>query len=100
MDKRLDLHSELILYSSNAYFQPPSNVTLQYPCIIYRKSGVDTKRANNKAYVMTTEYQLTVIDKDPDGRIPEELLEHFSMCEMGVPYTFENLYHTPITLYY
>lgn len=98
--EQLKLHALLLTIAPKAYFQPPSNVKLEYPCIIYRKSGIDTIKANNKNYSMQSVYQLTVIDRDPASLIPEHILETFTMCNVDTTATTDNLHHTYLTLFY
>ena len=102
MGSRLELQAELedILGSENVYFQPPGSVKMSYPAIRYKLSGKDLKRANNKIYRKTNEYEGVVIDSDPDTEIPDALLERFEMISFGRPYTADNLNHYPFTLYY
>jgi hypothetical protein len=102
MADRLVLHEELcdILGSRNVYFQPPATVKMKYDAIRYALGGKDIKRANNKAYKITNQYEGVVITKDPDTTIPDELIAHFEMCSFGRPYTADNLNHYPFTLYY
>ena len=102
MASRLELHEELctILGSRNVYFQPPADVKMKYDAIRYKLSGKDTKRANNKLYQMTNEYDGVIITRNPDTTIPDDILKHFEMCRFGRPYTAENLNHYPFTLYY
>lgn len=73
MAPRQDLHSLLIELTPNVYFQPPENVEIQYPCIIYERDDVDTKYANNEPYDLIKRYMVTVIDRDPDSSIPDEV---------------------------
>ena len=102
MGSRLELQTELenILGSRNVYFQPPESVKMQYDAIRYKLSDKDIKRANNRIYLKTNEYEGVVITRDPDTTIPDAILEHFQMCRFGRPYTADNLYHYPFTLYY
>lgn len=102
MASRLELHEELceILGSRNVYFQAPSSVKMQYDAIRYELSDKDLKRANNKIYQNTNQYNGVVITRDPDTTIPDEILSHFEMCSFGRPYTSDNLNHYPFTLYY
>ena len=102
MGDRLDLHEELcgILGSRNVYFQPPESVKMKYDAIRYALGGKDVKRANNKAYKSTNQYEGVVITKDPDTIIPDKLLAHFEMCSIGRPYPADNLHHYPFTIYY
>lgn len=102
MASRLELHEELcnILGSRYTYFQPPSNITMKYPCIRYSSDGVSSTYANDQMYNYTKRYNGIVIDQDPDSTIAESILKHFQMCSLGSPYIADNLYHFPFTLYY
>lgn len=102
MVKRLQLHDELveILGTDNVYFQPPENVKLKYPCIVYKRSNPNTEYADNKVYTYKQGYDITVIYDDPDMSIGKDILMHFQYCKMGTTYTADNLYHDPLTLYY
>lgn len=73
MGQRLQLQSlfEELLGTRNVYFQPPENVTIQYPCIVYKRDYADTKFADNSPYSHTKRYQVTIIDQDPDSEIPD-----------------------------
>ena len=102
MADRLTLHEELceILGSRNVYFQPPASVKMSYDAIRYKLNNKDIKRANDKLYLMTNQYEGVVITRDPDTTIPDDVLNHFKMCSFGRPYTADNLNHYPFTLYY
>ena len=102
MASRLELHEELcgLLGSQNVYFQPPESIKLSYPCIVYSRSGVDVAKADNRLYKRINEYEITVIDRDPDSEISNYILEHFPMCRFDRDYTSNNLNHTVLTLYY
>lgn len=102
MASRLNLHEELctILGSRNVYFQPPASLLMNYDAIRYSLSGKDLKRADNRIYTNTNEYECIFITRDSDSKIPDVILEHFEMCSLGKPYTTDNLYHFPITIYY
>lgn len=102
MASRLELHEELcaILGNRNAYYQPPASVQMKYDAIRYSLAGKDIKRANNRLYNFTNQYEGVFITKNPDSEIPDKLLSHFQMCSFGKPYTADNLNHFPFTLYY
>lgn len=102
MASRLELHEELCeaLGSRNVYFQPPESVKMQYDAIRYSLAGKNLKRANDKIYLNTNQYDGVVITRDPDTTIPDRLLSNFEMCSFGRPYTADNLNHYPFTLYY
>lgn len=102
MADRLELHEELckVLGSRNVYFQTPESVKMKYDAIRYVLGGKDIKRANNKAYKSTNQYDGVLITRDPDTTIPDELIAHFEMCSVGRPYVADNLHHYPFTVYY
>lgn len=101
MNDRLELHDVLtsILGSKFVYFQPPESVKLTYPCIIYELNNVDIKHANNKPYISTKGYSVTVIDKDPDSFIPD-MIRSLALCSFDRYYTADNLNHWVFTLFY
>ena len=102
MGSRLKLHEELceILETRNVYYNPPASITMNYPCIRYSMPNIDRKYANNKAYMNTNRYEVTVIDVDPDSDIYEKILDRFQMCSFDRAYTSDNLNHFTLTLYY
>jgi hypothetical protein len=105
---RLKLHDEFIDILgtrgeeiSRVYFQPPGgSEDMEYPCIRYSLGVPDLKRANDKIYANKNRYEVIVIDYDPDSTIPGQILERFQYVSPGTPYTADNLYHWPLTLYY
>lgn len=99
--KRLLLQDllENLLGSSNVYFQPPPNVQMAYPCIVYNRDYGDTEFASNAPYVHTTRYQVTVIDKNPDNATQEKVAM-LPMCLRNRFFTKDNLNHDVFTLYF
>lgn len=97
---RLHAHAELLKHCPNAYFQPPSNVKMTYPCIVYRRTGVHGDKADNSLYLYMDVYQVTVIDRDPDSVIFKGILESFEMSRLTTTFTTEGLHHSVITIYY
>ena len=87
------------LGSQNVYFQPPENLKVKYPCIIYSLNGFYEKYANNKTYHRKREYNLLYITYDPDDQMIETLAD-LPLCDLGKPYTADNLHHYPYTIYY
>lgn len=100
MERRLKLHKEFLEVVNNVYFQPPESVKLKYPCIIYIRSQGNTLYADDVNYRHMKSYTVTVIDKDPDSNLPDKLLSRFSYCRIDRIYTYENLYHTVMNLFY
>ena len=72
---RKDLHKILvkILGSNNVYFNPPDNVRMSYPAIVYNLDDIDNQHADNNVYCQRKTYNVTVIDSNPDSKISEEI---------------------------
>ena len=98
--RRLELDNAFrgILGSNEVYFEPPENKKLNYPCIIYNRTSGQTDFADNKPYTFSFRYTVTVIDRDPDSRIPEKLAS-LECCTFDRGFTSENLYHYVFTIY-
>ena len=101
MAPRTELQSllETILGSRNVYFQPPANVQMKYPCIVYNRDSANTQFAGNTPYHYTKRYQVTVIDRDPDSGIPDKLAA-LPSCTFNRFFTADNLNHDVFTLFF
>lgn len=100
MESRLKLHSELLKFLPNVYFQPPSNINMIYPCIVYNKTDRFKTFASNQIYLKKQEYSVTVIDRNPDSDTADNIEEHFENCAITQYFTTDNLNHTNLKLYY
>ena len=100
MGTRLELHSEFLKFLPNVLFQPPNGMKMVYPCIIYNKSGKSREHANNDIYIQNQEYQVTVIDRNPDSDIADRIEKHFEHAVITQYYTVDNLNHVSLNLYY
>lgn len=100
--RRLALHAKLvaIMAGGKVYFQPPSNLQMQYPCIRYERERGSSEFAGNKTYRYTQRYQLTLILQDPDGGGFMEKLLELPMTTHERSYAADNLNHDVFTLYF
>ena len=99
MGLRLDLQAILKGITTNVYFQPPPNVQMAYPCIVYERDFADTKFSDNKPYAYTQRYQVTLIDADPDSPILNGI-KGLPMCTFDRHFAANNLNHDVFTLFY
>lgn len=97
--EELQLLLEKLLGNRNVYYQPPSNVQMNYPAIKYTKSRIQSKFANNAAYSFSHQYEIIVIDKRPDNPVIYELLK-LPYCSHDRHYKSDNLNHDVLTLYF
>lgn len=100
MPSRLELHDELLTFLPNVYFQPPANIKMLYPCIIYNKTGKNRHFADDVIYLSQQGYDITVIDANPDSTVADNIESHFQYCVINQYYTADNLNHTKLSLYY
>jgi len=105
--QRIKLQSELqkIIgarsdHKPNVYFQPPENVKLNYPCIIYDRESGETKFAGNMPYNFTKRYNVTIITNDPDSNLVDSLAKAFPMITLNRSFSKDNLNHDTFVLYY
>ena len=101
MASRIELHNILchLLGSNNVYFQPPNNIEMNYPAIVYSLGDINNKFADNSVHIQTIAYEVTVIDEDPDSEIVKKV-SLLPSCKFNRHYTADNLNHYVFKLYY
>lgn len=101
MGTRLELQELLedLLGSEHVYFQPPENLQMHYPCIVYKRDDISSDFANNTSYRRTTRYMVTVFDKNPDSEIPDKVAA-LPLCLYDRGYAAYNLNHDVFLLHY
>lgn len=99
--RREQLHTVLkgILDSSNVYYQPPENVKMEFPAIVYRLNSIRRLTANDNVYNMKRSYEVIVVSKTPDSAAIDEILA-LPNASYIKRYVSDNLYHDVITLFY
>ena len=100
MKRRLELHEDLcnVLGTRNVYFQPPESVKMQYPAIVYSLKDIESKFANDVAYIVTPGYEATLIVKEPDSEYVDKLLK-LPYSKFDRFFRSDNLNHYRFTLY-
>jgi hypothetical protein len=99
MAPRVQLQSILESIVANVYFQPPSNVQMEYPAIVYERAPADSTFADNEPYSVTKQYQLTMITRDPD-EAAFDTIAALSMCTHERFYVADNLNHDVFTIFF
>lgn len=94
LEKRKQLHAKLKMASNNVYFNPPANIQLKYPCIIYHLSNTQSLFAENSRYQTQYNYRLTVLDTAADSELVVKLLEIFPTMDIVSQHISDRLYHT------
>ena len=101
MRTRLQLHEVLctVLGSRYVYYQQPPSVKMNYPAIVYRRIRIDNQHANDGVYSSMNQYEITVIDADPDSTIPDRV-NSLQSARFVRPYVADNLNHWVFEIYY
>lgn len=61
------------------YFQPPENLKLGYPAVVFHLTKIKVDHADDVPYKGAREYMITLITKEPEPDALEEILK--------IPYT-------------
>lgn len=99
MSSRLKLHEILKGFTNNVYFQPPTNVRMKYPAIIYDREDIRNTFADDSVYSQAHYYQIIVIDENPDSEIVKAISK-LPKCRYIKHFTADNLNHDVFTIYY
>ena len=98
--KRLELHETLCGIINitepngdrHVYFQPPESVQMKFPAIRYELDDIDIKHANDRLYLKTPGYSVTLIDTKPNSRYVDLILD-IPRCRFVTSYRADNLNH-------
>lgn len=101
MGQRLNLSNKLrnLLGSSNVYFQPPENLKMKFPCIVYERAKLEPDFADNVPYKIDKVYYVTCIYDDPDSDLPLKMAQ-LPMCAHQRHYKSDDMYHDQYRLVY
>lgn len=99
MKDRKELGKILKEFCPNIYFQPTTGTKMKYPCILYEVASGLTMPADNGPYLKHKNYNVTVIDKDPDSKIPDKV-DDLPMCTFDRHFVSDNLHHFVYTIYF
>lgn len=55
------------------YYQPPTGTEMKYPCIVYERDDIKNVHADDGVYLQHHMWKITVIDKDPDSNIVQQV---------------------------
>lgn len=93
------LTPNIIGKTGKVYYQPPENLRMQFPCIEYHLSTIDSQQADDINYHSERRYQLTIIDASPESPWIEMLLD-LPKCSFGRHFTSDGLNHDIFYIYY
>ena len=99
MALRHDLQEILEGICPNVYFQPPANVQMKCPAIVYERGRANTEYADDRPYNITKQYSVKLISRNPDENIFEALAA-LPMCAHERFFVVDNLNHDVFNIYF
>lgn len=102
MAPRSDLQEILEVILGNpeeVHFQPPENIKMVYPSIVYTRDNIQTEYADNLPYKQTKRYQVTVIDRNPDSPFVDKVAA-LPMTRYSRKFTADGLHHDVFTIHF
>lgn len=97
---RSELQALLATFGAKkVYFQPPSNASMEYPCICYELEDESVQYADDSPYRRNYRYMVTVIDRNPDSAI-KDLVAQLPYCAFNRFFAADNLNHFVYNLYF
>ena len=92
---------------SNVYFEPPKNLQLIYPCVIFKRGADSHRSCDNRIYKLDNAYDITYVSYEPDDQMANVILvgdlthePPFKMIRKIRHYVAEGLHHDQYKLYY
>lgn len=90
---------EEALGTTEVYSQPPADVLLNYPCVIFNRSGENAEFADNELYQLKLEYTVTLISRDPDDPAWSRIRQ-LPYCSFDRAFKADNLNHDVFTIFF
>ena len=96
---RSGLHNQLKALCPSVYFQPPENVRMSYPAIVYALDDIRLRYADDGVYKHLRRYSVTYITLDPDNDVVDKIasLQYSSFDRF---YIANNLNHYAFSVYF
>lgn len=72
---------------------------MSYPAVVYKRAPANTKHAGNQPYNVTDQYEITVIDRNPDSQIHRSIAT-LPSARHNQFFIFEGLNHDVYTIFF
>lgn len=84
--------------NDRVYFQPPENLKLEYPVVVFHLTKIKVDHADDAPYKGAREYVVTLITKDPEPDALEEILK-IPYTSLDSTYQSDGMNHFVFTTY-
>ena len=83
---------------NRVYFQPPENLKIGYPAVIFHLSKVKLDHADDVPYKGAREYSVTLITNEPEPEVLDEILK-IPYTTLDTTYISDGMNHFVFTTY-
>lgn len=90
MNKAYSILKEIV--GNNVYFNPPSNLKIQYPCVAYSINDILNKNADDEVYKQNIKYDCTLITKNVNDPLLKDLSK-INTFRYSRHYVVDGLHH-------
>ena len=87
-----------VVQPNPVYFQPPENLKIGYPAVVFHLSKIEIDRASDVPYKGAKEYSVTFITKDPEPDVIDEILK-IPYSSLDTTYISDGMNHFVFTVY-
>ena len=91
---------EIMGPNNRVYYQPPENIKLTYPCIVYERSNALTTYADNNPYRKTKRYAVTLMSRTADNDQYVDKLLDLPMCTFDREFKTDGIVHSVFNIYF
>lgn len=89
-----------IMGDYDVWYQPPENTKLKYPCIVFENSTGLSQFADNKPYLKTKRYTVTLMTRTADNDFYKDKLMDLPMCTFDREFRNDGIVNTVFNMYY
>lgn len=83
---------------NRVYFQPPENLKIGYPAVVFHLSKIKIDHASDVPYKGAKEYSVILITKDPEPDVIDEILK-IPYSSLDTTYISDGMNHFVFTVY-
>lgn len=83
---------------NRVYFQPPENLKIEYPAVVFHLSKIEIDHGSDVPYKGAKEYSVTLITKDPEPNVIDEILK-IPYSSLDTSYISDGMNHFVFTVY-
>ena len=83
---------------NRVYFQPPENLKIGYPAVVFHLSKIKLDHADDVPYKGAREYSITLITKEPEPEVLDEIIK-IPYTTLDTTYISDGMNHFVFTTY-